>query len=233
MNMESSKESLLHHFMIRGLLDTGRCPSNEELGHVLNVSPPELISLLRNLEAAHGVVLHPDRPEPWVIHPFSIAPTATWVQGSDRGWWAPCVWCAFGIAVLVGGDVQLHTRIGGEKESVTILVRDGEPVDPESYCAHFAIPPAQAWNNVHAHCAMLLPFRSPGEVQAWAARHALPLGEVVPLRQVAALARKWYGGHADSRWRKWTVPEAQNIFNAVGLDSEFWDLGGQPGRFFN
>jgi hypothetical protein len=217
--------------MIRGLLDTGRCPSNEELGQVLNVSPPELISLLHNLEAAHGVVLHPDRPEPWVIHPFSLAPTATWVQASDRGWWAPCLWCAFGIAVLVGGDIQLYTRLGGEKESVMILARDGEPVDPENYCAHFAIPPAQAWNNVHAHCAMLLPFRSRSDVQAWTARHALPLGEAIPLRQVAALARKWYGGHADSRWRKWTVPEAQNIFNAVGLDSEFWDLGGQPGRF--
>jgi hypothetical protein len=192
-NIESGKESQLHRCMIQGLLDTGRCPSNEDLGRTLNIGPAELVVLLRNLEAAHGVVLHPDRPEPWVIHPFSLTPTATWVQASDRGWWAPCLWCAFGIAVLVGGDVQLYTRLGGEKESAVILARDGEPIDPENYCVHFAIPPAQAWNNVHTHCAMVLPFRSRDDVQAWTVRHALPSGKTIPFRQVAALARKWYG----------------------------------------
>ena len=29
----------------------------------------------------------------------------------------------------------------------------------------------QAWNNVHAHCAMLLPFRSEQEVREWSVRH--------------------------------------------------------------
>jgi hypothetical protein len=217
--------------MIRGLIDTGRGPSNPELERALGVDRSALVSILRELEAAHGIVLHPDRPEPWVIHPFSLTPTATWVQGADRGWWAPCVWCGLGVAALAGGDVQLHTRFGGEQESAMIDVRDGAPVESGHCVVHFAIPPARAWDNVHAHCAMLLPFRSPSDVDVWTMRHALPLGEVVPLAQVAALARRWYGGHADPQWRKWTVAEAQDIFASVGLTSTFWDLGAQVGRF--
>src|SRR5262249_57149373 len=33
-----------------------------------------------------------------------------------RGWWAPCIWCALGVAALVGEDVVIHSRIGGEAE---------------------------------------------------------------------------------------------------------------------
>jgi hypothetical protein len=231
LSIEGSRASLLHSSIIRGLLDTGRCPSQEELQRTLDVSPSELLTSLRNLEALHGVVLHPDRPEPWVIHPFSLTPTATWVQASGHGWWAPCLWCAFGIATLVRGDVQVYSRLAGQHEPVMISVRDGEPVDPEGYCVHFAIRPVAAWNNVHAHCAMVLPFRSPLDVRDWADKHGLPLGEVVPLQQVAALARKWYGSHADPHWHKWTITEAQKIFAGAGLVSEFWNLGGQEGRF--
>lgn len=53
---------------------------------------------------------------PWVIHPFSLSPTATWVQADQRGWWAPCIWCALGVAALVGQDVVVHCRIGAETE---------------------------------------------------------------------------------------------------------------------
>jgi hypothetical protein len=227
----SVEASLVHSAIIRALLNTGRCPANGELQSALGVSASGLVALLRELEALHGVVLHPHCPEPWVIHPFSITPTATWVQAKDRGWWAPCLWCAFGIATLAGGEVQIHTHLAGESEPAVISVRDGQSLAPDKYCVHFAIRPVDAWNNVHAHCAMVLPFRQEHDVQDWTARHGLPLGETVTLHQVAALARKWYGSHADPGWRKWTIADAQDLFAEAGLVSEFWSLGGQQGRF--
>jgi len=75
---------------------------------------------------------------------------------------------------------------------------------------HFAIPPAQAWQNVHQHCSLVLPFRSPEEIRAWCERHQLPHGEAAPLPEVARLARLWYGAHADPDWHKWTVAEAKS-----------------------
>jgi hypothetical protein len=131
--------------------------------------------------------------------------------------------------------VRIHTRLGGEAEPVVISARDGHPTTTDQYCIHFAIPPCEAWNNVHAHCALLLPFRSQQDVRDWTVRHRLPLGEVVSLEQTAALARGWYGRHADPDWRKWNIAEAQEIFHGAGFRSEFFRLTGHnsgPGRTF-
>ena len=223
--------SRLHYHLIRGLVEECACPTNPELAHQLGVPTEQIEEILHGLSDIHGVVLHPHVCEPWVVHPFSVTPTANWIEGQRGGWWAPCVWCALGVAVLVGGETRLHTRLGGESESLTIPLTDGKPAAFDDLWVHFAIPPAQAWRNVHQHCSLVLPFRSPEEIGAWCERHRLPHGEAVPLAQVALLARLWYGAHADRNWHKWTVEEAQGIFRQAGLDSPFWDLGARSGKF--
>lgn len=223
---------LLHHHLLRGLLEKRVCPTNAELSASLGVSPTELDRLYDELDALHGVVLHPHVKEPWVIHPFSVVPTLHWVEtGSGDGWWAPCVWCALGIAALAGGRVRIHTRWGAESEPAVIAVEDGEPCEPGTIHVHFAIPPAQAWRNVHQHCSLVLPFRTKAHLEGWCLRHGVSQGEAVPLSQVARLARLWYGRHADADWKKCSMAEAQEIFWAAGLRAKFWDLGAQPGRF--
>ena len=168
--------------MIRSLLDQGACPSNSHLAYALGLTPPALNILMQDLEALHGVVLHPHAPEPWVIHPFSLTPTLNWVEGQKHGWWAPCIWCALGVATLAGGDVRIHTRWEAETEPLVIHVRDGQPQNAFSgTCVHFAIPPARAWDNVHRHCSLVLPFRSELDIRDWCARYNQPRGEAVPL----------------------------------------------------
>jgi hypothetical protein len=231
MDTHESNLSQLHYQIVRGLIEEGACPSNSDLAKRLGASPAALENLLRDLAAIHGVVLHPHICEPWVVHPFSLTPTLNWIQGSRHGWWAPCIWCAFGVATLVGGEVRLHTRYGAESDPLVIRVIDGRPTGSPDVVVHFAIPPAKAWDNVHQHCALVLPFRSEDEIAAWSTGHALPRGEAVPLEQVADLARAWYGSHADPGWHKWSVEEAGQIFHRAGLQSVFWDVGTARGRF--
>src|SRR5690349_20697483 len=100
----------LHYEIIRGLIDQGYCPSNDELARRMSVPRDRLEELLRALTEIHGVVLHPHVCEPWIVHPFSLTPTLNWVEAKDgRGWWAPCVWCALGVTTLAGGEVHIHT----------------------------------------------------------------------------------------------------------------------------
>lgn len=223
--------SQVHYQLIRGMLQDGACPATPDLAQRMGLSVLEAERLLESLSAIHGVVLHPHEHRPWVVHPFSLTPTIHWIEGRNAGWWAPCVWCAFGVAALAGGEVRVHTRYGGEDEPLTIPVVDGEPVGFENVCVHFAIPPARAWNNVHEHCSMVLPFHTAGDIDVWCRRHRLPRGEAVPLCQVASLARSWYGSHADLDWHKWSMEEAQNIFRQAGLHSDFWNLGQRSGKF--
>jgi len=221
-----------HYELVHGLAERGACPSNSELAGQLGIDIAEVEELLRRLSAIHGVVLHPHICEPWIVHPFSLTPTLNWVEGQGRSWWSPCIWCALGVAVIVEGNVQIHTRFGGEAEPLTIPVNDGQPLGLDNVWVHFAIPPAQAWDNVHQHCSMVLPFHSPDQIDEWCDRHGLPRGEVVPLQKVARLARLWYGSHAHPAWHKWSIAEAQQIFGIAGLDSHFWNLGGRTGTPF-
>ena len=233
MNITSDRHmsSAIHHELIKSIIETGACPSNSELADRLHLPGDQIQDALVALSEIHGIVLHPHVSEPWVIHPFSLTPTMHYIKGQRRSWWAPCVWCALGVATLVQGEVRLHTRIGGEVEPLIIRIVAGQPVGLEDIWVHFAIPPARAWQNVHQHCSMVLPFRSQEQIHEWCHRHRLPIGEAVPLHQVGRLAELWYGTYADVNWHKWTITEAQEIFTKAGLTSRFWALGDKKGEF--
>jgi len=231
MTADASVVTRLHYEIVRGLLESGACPDNAELTRRMNIEIDELEDLLHELSEIRGAVLHPHVYEPWVVHPFSITPTLNWVESARAGWWAPCIWCGGGVAALAGGEIRIHTRLGAELESVVIPMVNGHPAGSEELLVHFAIPPSRAWYNVHQYCSVVLPFRSEAEIDLWCGRHRFPRGEAVPLPQVAALARAWYGTHADPDWHKWTAEEAQAIFHQVGLKGEFWTLREKKGKF--
>jgi hypothetical protein len=218
----------LHAAIIGRLLVTGRSPTRYQLAEELQTTVGEIEARLLQLAQTHGIVLHPHKPECWVIHPFSTLPTLNWVDAGTRSWWAPCVWCALGVATLAQGPMRIHTRIGAEGTPVVLDVQDGQLApDANDLVVHFSIPPRHAFDNVHEHCSLVLPFHSARDTERWCATHGHQLGEVVPMPKVAQLARLWYGAHANTHWRKWTVPQAQAIFRSAGLTSAFWQLEGQ------
>jgi hypothetical protein len=130
----------------------------------------------------------------------------------------------------VDGNAVIHARIGGEMEDIDIHIVDGEVVEKDLW-VHFAVPPRAAWDNVHHFCATVLPFRQEADVQTWSNRHGIPAGSAVPISQVQDLGREWYARHCDRDWRKWSIAEAIEIFEKVGLVGPFWSLESREGSF--
>lgn len=225
-------DGLIHHAIIDRIITLGAAPSAEELAGRFSLSPADLEASLRRLEDNHGVVFHPQSCRPSIIHPFSVSPTGTWVEKGKgkEGWWAPCMWCALGVAVLVGGKVTIHSRLGGEADDLDLEVQDGNPTRSD-ILIHMAVPPRDAWVDVHHFCATVLPFKAEADIDLWSHRHRLPRGMALPVAVTAKLARKWYGKHADQNWRKWTAAEVKQIFEEVGLSGPFWSLESGSGRF--
>jgi hypothetical protein len=211
-------DSRVHHHVLRGIVDRGFAPTVDELAAALACGADDAAASLQRLHDNHGLVLHPGSSEVWIAHPFSLSPTAVWVARGDRGWWAPCLWCGYGIQALVG-PVDITVRLGGESET---LVLAGAP--RADVIAHVPLPPRRAWDNVTHFCASLLPFADEAALDAWCARHRAPRGAALPLAQLDALARRWYGRHLDADWVKWTPAEAAAIFAEVGLTGAFWAL---------
>lgn len=220
----------LHYAIVRFVIDRGFAPDVPTLATLLGATGEEVERALHGLAEDHGVVLHPHAPKVWVIHPFSLAPTNFLVKTADRMWWGNCAWCSLGIAALVPEDVTITTRLGAHDEQIVLHIENGE-VREKDLVIHFPIAMRHAWDNVIYTCSNMLVFRNEEEVEAWSRRHDVPRGDVQPIANVWAFAKKWYGRHLDPDWRKWTMQEAKALFAEFALTGPIWDLDTTGERF--
>ena len=230
MDDSAPTDASLHYALVHHLVDYGYVPSHAQLSDLFRVDLDAMTRALRQLEAYHGVVLHPHVPEVWVIHPFATAPTSFAVRQGERTWWGNCAWCSLGIAALLGGNaITIHTSLGAEGTPVTIHV-DHHRVR-EDLVVHFPVPMSRAWDNVLYTCSTMLVFERETDIAVWSKKHALPHGDAQPIQRVYDFARVWYGRHLDEDWRKWTTEEARRIFERFGFRGPIWELPGTDERF--
>ena len=222
--------SQLHYIILKTIVEQGFAPDNTELAAHFHTTEDRIVEALYSLQEYHGVVLHPNEPKVWVIHPFSLAPTNFYVRSEKGQWWGNCAWCSLGVAALLGGAVTITTSIGAEGKPVEINIEDGE-VKQDHLWVHFPIPMKRAWDNVIYTCSNMLIFESESQVDEWSARHQIARGDVQPIGKIWKFTQKWYGNHLDPNWVKWTVEEASQLFKEFGLHHAIWDLDTSGERF--
>ncbi len=72
----------------------------------------------------------------------------------------------------------------------------------------------------------MLLFRSEEHVDRWCSRWRQPRGGILTLEQIGGLAQAWYAGdRRDPAWRRRTPEEVRALFDRLGLQGEFWELG--------
>lgn len=211
--------------LTRAIAELGHAPSHAALAARVGCDVPTLESHLLRLAEAHALLLHPGTTRPWAVHPFALAPGSCWVRTADRGYWANCVYCAFGIAAAVDRDAVITTRYGGEADTVHYEVRRGRGLtSPTADVFHLSTPPAKWWDNVVFACSSFQPFRLESDVDRWCERHALPRGATLTLPALWDFASEWYGAYVSQPWRKRTANEVQELFVRHGLTGAFWRL---------
>lgn len=222
--------SILHHTIIKGIIEHGFAPSVDDLSSSFQATKEEVISALIKLEEYHGVVLHPNKSEVWAIHPFSLSPTNFYVQTDHGAWWGNCAWCSLGVAALVKGDVKITTTIGAETKQVVINIVD-QQIQETNYLIHFPIAMKCAWDNVVYTCSNMLLFENEQQIDEWTRKHNIPKGDIQPIEKIWNFSRKWYGNHLNSDWTKWSIDEAKSIFQEFELKGRIWELDDSSERF--
>jgi hypothetical protein len=214
----------LHYLLTREIVETGHAPGIERAAALAGCNEAETVDALRGLAEIHGVILEPESCRVWSLHPFALMPTAFWVSGARRGWWANCAWCSLGIAAATGEDVAISTFDGGEGEPLRFEIRGGESTRSD-LVMHLPYPPARWWDNPYCPCGNILFFSSEARVDGWCARHGRPRGAALKMATAVKLGKLWFGDYASRDWKRKTPAQAQEIFRELGLDEGFWNLG--------
>lgn len=222
--------SVLHFTIIKSIIENGFAPSVKDLSIILNANEDEVVKGLKKLQEYHGVVLHPNEPKVWVIHPFSMSPTNFYVKSKKGEWWGNCAWCSLGVVALINDDAKIITTIGGETEQIEINIINGE-IQEKNYYIHFPIPMKNAWDNVIYTCSNMLIFDNEKQIEQWATKHNVPKGDIQPIENIWNFSKKWYGNHLNSDWTKWTIEEAKEMFKEFKLVDKIWKLDNSNERF--
>jgi hypothetical protein len=209
--------------LARSIAEAGHAPSNGALARLLDCDIAAVEEALRELALQKGLLLHPNKCRPWAVHPFALAPGSCWVETGARGYWANCLYCAFGIAACLGSDAMVFTRLGGESDHVEFRICNGR-VDNEGLLFHLSVPVIEWWDNVIYACSSFQPFRHEADIDEWCTRHDLPKGAILSIPQLWGFAQSWYGGCLDHPWRQRTKAEVAAIFASHGLSGAFWEI---------
>lgn len=220
---KDKENSELHFFIIQEILKKGFAPDLRELSNLLNRSEDDTKSALYRLQDDHGVVLHPNEPKIWVMHPFALTPTNFLVRSEKGKWWGNCGWCSLGIAALLKENVTITTNVGAEDKQIIIEIIDGEVIQKD-LMIHFPVPMKDAWKNVIYTCSIMLVFENQYQVRNWSSGHNIPVGDIQPIDKIWNFSKKWYGSHANCDWKKWTIDEAKAMFKEFGLNHSVWEL---------
>jgi hypothetical protein len=219
----SAQDLDLRGLLTRRIAEVGYAPSALELALRLSVTPEEIEAGLLRLQSANALVLHPNSSRPWVVHPFALAPGSCWVRTQHLGYWANCLYCAFGIAAALRTDATVTTRYGGEESTVRYRV-SSQSVEETSDVFHLSTPMRNWWDNVIFACSSFQPFRSDAEIFRWCAVHSLPLGAILSIDQLWQFAKDWYGGYLDHPWTKRSATEVREILSRHGFTGPFWSM---------
>ncbi len=222
--------STLHYAILKYIIEKGYAPGVSQLSKILSEEENSVVQALYDLQEYHGVVLHPNEPKIWVIHPFSLAPTNFLVETKSGKWWGNCAWCSLGVAALLKEDLTITTTFGAHGEKIIIHIQDGE-VEEKDLLVHFPIPMKKAWDNVIYTCSTMLVFKDLPQVEDWCMQHNIPKGDVQPISKIWEFSKKWYGNHLNPNWKKWTMEEAKELFEEFELNHEIWDLETSASRF--
>jgi hypothetical protein len=128
--------------------ETGRVPNSSEVSRKIDIDESEVLGAFGRLHSKRLILPEPGDPTRIrMAPPFSGIPTKFPVEANGTQYYANCVWDAYGIAAALRCDAISRTSDGHTGESLTLEVKNGQPV-LKAYVAHFAVPAAHWWDNL-------------------------------------------------------------------------------------
>jgi len=134
-------------FVYERFLAVGRPPTVAEVARGLSLEPDEAEASFERLGEGHVLVFTPGTLDIWMANPLSAVPTPFRVETPSGDYWGNCIWDAFGIVAMLGGDGVVRTSCADCGDVMTLPVRRSE-LQPAEGVAHFAVPARSWWDDI-------------------------------------------------------------------------------------
>jgi len=134
-------------FVYEHFLAEGVPPTADRVAAGLSLSNGDVEESFLRLEEGHVLVFSPGTREIWMANPLSAVPTPFRVETPRGAYWGACIWDAFGVVAMLGGDGAVVTSCADCGEQLTFRLEDGA-LEPAEGVAHFAVPARHWWDNI-------------------------------------------------------------------------------------
>lgn len=131
----------------RRLLEDGLAPRHERVAEELRIDPDEAGAAFRRLAEGRVLVLEPGTLEVWMANPLSAVPTDFRVATPRGTHFANCIWDAFGVIAMLGGEGAVATHCPCCGEPMELRVEESE-LRPAEGLVHFAVPARRWWDDI-------------------------------------------------------------------------------------
>ena len=61
-------------------------------------------------------------------------------------------------------------------------------------------------------------------MQTWSAQNEIPIGEIMPARNLWTLSQSWFDGRLSPDWKPRSRAASQDLLSGAGFDGPFWSL---------
>jgi alkylmercury lyase-like protein len=136
------KSAIYRHFVTQG-----SAPAVEDLSHLLERSPGEILEGFQRLAAKRMLVLMPDGTTIRMAPPFSGIETQHRVRAQGVEYFANCAWDAFGIVAALGRAAEVSSRCEQSGEPLRLTLGEAGP-EPSFWVFHTPVPAAQWWGDI-------------------------------------------------------------------------------------
>lgn len=134
-------------FIYTTLTDTGHAPTTADIAAHFAISTDHAQRLLRDLHDRHAILLDSDTGAIRMANPYSAVPTPYRVLANGHTYWANCAWDSFGIAAMLGGNVEIEARATDDDAPIRFTIRGGQFVG-HGEVVHFLLPFARWYDNL-------------------------------------------------------------------------------------
>ncbi|MHA2102827.1 MAG: organomercurial lyase [Candidatus Hodarchaeales archaeon] len=225
---ENALRKTIRYYIYCYFIKNSRAPILEEISAVFQLSKPETVVILNELEELHHLKLIPGVSRILMAWPFSNISTQYKVISEDgKEYFANCAWDAIAFHIVLNQSIEINSYCNHCTHLINLGVTKDSIItkNPESTIVNFIKPISQWMDNVIDTCGNTMNF-------FYSEQHLEKYQELNPDKpsftftdkQIISLSKLIYTNRAGIDYERPNTEKMKSFLKREGLTGEFWSV---------